>query len=228
MVMLHEGLGSVSQWRDFPERIAHETGCEVFVYSRYGHGQSDLLEEPRDVTYMHNEAQVVLPELLRQASISRPILLGQSDGASIALLYAAKFCEDVAGLILEAPHVFVEDLTIDSIARARVEYETTDLFRKLARHHKDADRTFWAWNNIWLDPRFRSWNIESCLDSIRCPVLVIQGEDDEYGTVKQLEAIKTRIPSAKTVLLPQCKHAPHRDQPEATLQNIVTFVNALK
>jgi pimeloyl-ACP methyl ester carboxylesterase len=228
IVLLHEGLGSVSQWRDFPERIARETGCEVFVYSRYGHGQSDLLEESRDVSYMHHEAQVVLPELLRQASISRPILLGQSDGASIALLYAAKFGEDVAGLILEAPHVFVEDLTIDSIARAKVEYETTDLPRKLARHHKDADRTFWGWNNIWLDPRFRSWNIESYLDSIRCPVLVIQGQDDEYGTVQQLEAIQTRIPSARIALLPQCKHAPHRDQPEATLQSIFTFVNALK
>src|SRR5579863_10305738 len=154
IVMLHEGLGSVSQWADFPERIAHETGCDVFVYSRYGYGQSDLLEEPRDISYMHHEAQVVLPELLGKASISRPILFGQSDGASIALLHAAKFCEDVAGLILEAPHVFVEDLTIDSIARAKVLYETTDLPRKLARHHKDADRTFWGWNKIWLDPRF--------------------------------------------------------------------------
>jgi pimeloyl-ACP methyl ester carboxylesterase len=227
LVMLHEGLGSVSQWRDFPERIAEETGCEVFVYSRYGHGQSSLLEESRGVSYMHHEAEVVLPEILDQAKIRKPILLGQSDGASIAILYAAKFPDSPAALVLEAPHVFVEDLTIASIASAKVVYQTTDLRQKLARHHQDADRTFWGWNNIWLDPRFRSWNIESSLDAIRCPVLVIQGEDDEYGTPKQIEAIQARIPGARIRLLPDCKHAPHRDQLKATLQHLVDLVNSL-
>lgn len=227
IVMLHEGLGSVSQWRDFPERVAEETGCEVFVYSRYGYGQSSLLEESRGVSYMHHEAEVVLPEILDQTKIRKPILLGQSDGASIAILYAAKFPDSPAALILEAPHVFVEELTIESIAAAKVAYQTTDLPHKLARHHRDADRTFWGWNNIWLDPRFRSWNIEFALDAIRCPVLVIQGENDEYGTPKQIEAIQARIPMATIALLPDCRHAPHRDQPEATLQSVNAFVNSL-
>jgi pimeloyl-ACP methyl ester carboxylesterase len=227
IVMLHEGLGSLSQWKDFPDRVAAETGSEVFVYSRYGHGGSSLLEKPRDVSYMHHEAEVVLPALLEQAAIQRPVLLGHSDGASIAILHAARFPDAPAALILEAPHVFVEDLTVESIAQAKVTYQTTDLPRRLARHHQDSERTFWGWNNIWLDPRFRSWNIESCLESIRCPVLVIQGEDDEYGTVRQIQAIQARIPAAQVALLPQCKHAPHRDQTEATLERMLAFVNSL-
>jgi len=227
IVMLHEGLGSVSQWRDFPERVAAATGSEAFVYSRYGYGQSSLLEESRDVSYMHHEAEVVLPEILHQARIRRPILLGHSDGASIALLYAAKYPDSPAALILEAPHVFVENLTVESIAEAKVLYQTTDLPKKLARHHQDADRTFLGWNNIWLDPRFRSWNIESCLHAIRCPVLVIQGENDEYGTPQQVEAIQTHMPSATVALLPDCRHSPHRDQPEATLERIVTLVKSI-
>ena len=227
IVMLHEGLGSLSQWRDFPDRVAAETGSEVFVYSRYGHGGSSPLKEPRDISYMHHEAEVVLPELLEQAAIHRPVLLGHSDGASIALLYAARYPDSPLALILEAPHVFVEDLTVESISQAKLAYQTTDLPRKLARHHLDADRTFWGWNKIWLDPRFRSWNIESCLDFIRCPVLVIQGENDEYGTARQIEAIQARIPSGQLALLAECKHAPHRDQPEKTLRHIAAFVSSL-
>jgi pimeloyl-ACP methyl ester carboxylesterase len=227
IVMLHEGLGSVSHWKEFPELVARETGSEVFVYSRYGHGNSSLLEEPREVSYMHHEAELVLPKLLEQAGIRRPVLLGHSDGASIALLYAAKFPDDAAGLILEAPHVFVEDQAVISIAQAKTAFETTDLAPKLARHHRDVNRTFWGWNNIWLDSRFRSWNIESSLDSIRCPVLVIQGEDDEYGTTRQIEAIQGRIPSARVALLPACRHAPHRDQPDTTLRHIFDFLDSL-
>jgi pimeloyl-ACP methyl ester carboxylesterase len=197
-------------------------------YSRYGHGGSSPLEEAREPSYMHYEAEVVLPALLEQAAIQRPVLLGHSDGASIAILYAAKYPDASGALILEAPHVFVEDLTVESIAQAKVAYQTSDLAQRLARHHQDAERTFWGWNNIWLDPRFRSWNIESCLDSILCPVLVIQGEDDEYGTVRQIQAIQRRIPAAEVALLPECKHAPHRDQPEATLQRMAAFVNSLR
>jgi len=227
IVLLHEGLGSVSHWRDFPDRVAAATGSEVFVYSRHGHGRSTLLEEPRETSYMHHEAEVVLPVLLQHAHIRRPVLLGHSDGASIAIIYTAKFPDAVAGLILEAPHVFVEDLTVDSIDLAKTTYETTDLPQRLARHHDDVDRTFWAWNRIWLDSRFRSWNIEACLDSIRCPVLVIQGEDDEYGTPKQVRAIQARIPAAQVALLAQCKHAPHRDQPDLTLRWIAGFMESL-
>jgi pimeloyl-ACP methyl ester carboxylesterase len=222
--MLHEGLGSISHWKDFPYQLAKETGAGVFVYSRYGHGASDALEGPRSVSYMHHEAQVVLPDVLRQAGIRRPILLGHSDGASIAIIYAGTFPESPAGLILEAPHVFVEEISVMSIAQARSAYGESDLAQRLARHHANAESVFWGWNNIWLDPRFRAWNIESFLDPIRCPVLVLQGAQDEYGTLKQVEAIQAKIPSASVVILENCKHAPHRDQRDATLSAIRQFL----
>lgn len=227
IVMLHEGLGSVAHWKDFPFLLADATGAGIFLYSRYGHGSSDPLREPRPVSYMHHEAQVVLPRILKQAAIEHPVLLGHSDGASIAILYAAMFSGSPAGLILEAPHVFVEDITVSSIAQARVLYQETGLPQKLARYHAHADSLFWGWNNIWLDPAFRAWNIESCLDLIRCPVLVLQGAQDEYGTAKQVEAIQRRIPSASAILLEDCKHAPHRDRPQATLAAITQFFGAL-
>ncbi len=226
IVMLHEGLGSVSHWKDFPSVLAEATGAGVFLYSRYGHGSSDGLQEPRPVSYMHHEAQVVLPEILRKASIERPLLLGHSDGASIAILYAGTFPESPAGIILEAPHVFVEDVTVSSIAQARVLYNETDLPKRLGRYHANADSLFWGWNNIWLDSSFRNWNIESFLDSIRCPVLVIQGAQDEYGTTQQINAIQRRIPSASAAILENCKHAPHRDRYEATLSAVSQFLRA--
>ena len=227
IVMLHEGLGSVSHWKDFPRVLAEATGAGVFLYSRYGHGGSDALEEPRSVSYMHHEAQVVLPEILQKAGIERPLLLGHSDGASIAILYAGMFPNSPVGLILEAPHVFVEDITVSSIAQARVLYQETDLPQRLGRYHSNVDSLFWGWNNIWLDPRFRAWNIESFLDLIRCPVLALQGAQDEYGTAKQIEAIQHRIPSASAIILDDCKHAPHRDRPEATLSAICQFLQTL-
>jgi len=205
-------------------RLAEKTGAGIFVYSRYGHGASDALQEPRPVSFMHHEAQVVLPEILRQAGIDRPLLLGHSDGASIAIIYAGTFPDSLAGLILEAPHVFVEDLSIASITQARETYKTTDLAQRLATYHANVDSMFWGWNDIWLNPEFRSWNIESFLDPIRCPVLVLQGAQDEYGTLKQVGAIKARIPSASTVVLENCRHAPHRDQREATVTAISEFV----
>ena len=227
IVMLHEGLGSTTHWKDFPLRLAQETGTGVFVYSRYGHGASDALQEARSVSFMHREAQVVLPEILRQAGIERPLLLGHSDGASIAIIYAGTFPDSPAGLILEAPHVFVEDLSVASITQARETYKTTDLPQRLASYHANVDSMFWGWNNIWLDPNFRAWNIESFLNPIRCPVLVLQGAQDEYGTLKQVDAIKAKIPSACTVILQNCRHAPHRDQPEANLSAISRFIRTL-
>jgi pimeloyl-ACP methyl ester carboxylesterase len=227
IVMLHEGLGSIAHWRDFPARVAERTGCGVLVYSRYGYGNSDRLAEKRPVDYMHREGEVVLPALLEQLGIANPVLLGHSDGASIAIIFAGKYPQAARALILEAPHVFVEDLSVESIARAKTVYETTDLARKLARYHAHPDQTFWGWNDIWLDPRFRSWNIEGYLDAIRCPVLVIQGEDDEYGTLRQVEAIRARVPQAEVLLLPNCRHAPHRDQPEAALERIAKFIAAI-
>jgi pimeloyl-ACP methyl ester carboxylesterase len=224
IVMLHEGLGSVAHWKDFPSRLARETHAGVFVYSRHGHGGSDALTEPRAVSYMHHEAQNVLPEILRKAGIERPLLLGHSDGASIAIIYAGTSPESPAALILEAPHVFVEDISVSSIAQARVRYKETDMPQRLGRYHANTDSLFRGWNNIWLDSAFRNWNIESYLDLIRCPVLVLQGAQDEYGTIEQVDAIQRRIPSASAFILEDCKHAPHRDRREATLAAISRFL----
>jgi pimeloyl-ACP methyl ester carboxylesterase len=224
IVMLHEGLGSIVLWKDFPHKLATSTGCGVLVYSRYGHGGSDKLAEKRPVEFMHHEGEVVLPELLDKLSIERPILLGHSDGGSIALTFAGKYPEQARALILEAPHVFVEDLSIASITAAKTAYQTTDLRARLGCYHAQVDETFWGWNDIWLDPQFRSWNIESYLDSIRCPLLCIQGEQDEYGTPAQVEAIRARVPGTEILMLPNCKHSPHRDQQEATLGRMAEFV----
>ncbi len=224
IVFLHEGLGSVSLWRDFPARVAERTGCGVFAYSRYGYGASEPLAEKREPEYMHREAEIVLPALLSAANIERPILLGHSDGASIALLFAAAFPGRARALILEAPHVFVEDISVSSIAAAKVAFETTDLPRKLARHHADVEGTFRGWNDIWLDPRFCTWNFENELTKITEPILLLQGEDDEYGTQAQLRAIEARVPDVTTVLLERCGHSPHRDRTDAVLDAIAAFV----
>ncbi|MBI2680993.1 MAG: alpha/beta hydrolase [Candidatus Solibacter usitatus] len=226
--MLHEGLGSIALWKDFPEHLAQRTGSSVFVYSRYGHGRSDRLAEKRMVNYLHHEAEIVLPALLAEAGIRRPILFGHSDGASIALIYAGKHPDSPRALILEAPHVFVEDVSLKSIAAARIAYQTTDLANRLGRYHEHVDPMFWGWNDIWLDPGFRGWNIESYLDSVRCPVLVIQGKDDEYGTAAQIEAIQARIPAAEVLLLPRCGHSPHREQERATLDRVAEFVGGIQ
>ena len=224
LVFLHEGLGSVSHWKDFPARVAAATGCGVTVYSRYGSGRSDLLTDARGVRYMHDEALHSLPDLLAKLEIEKPILVGHSDGASIALVYAGAH-DRVRGLVVLAPHVFVEDLSVASIAEAKVKFETTNMPEKLARHHHDAARTFWGWNNIWLHPEFRRWNIEEYLPRIKCPILVIQGLDDEYGTMAQVEAIERQSGGpVEVVRLADCKHSPQRDQPEATLEAIVKFV----
>lgn len=224
IVMLHEGLGSIALWKQFPHRLAARTGCEVLVYSRYGHGWSDRLAEKRPVKFMHHEGEVVLPELLNALAIERPVLLGHSDGGSIALIFAGKYPDRVRGLILEAPHVFVEDLTVASIAQAKVSFETTDFREKLGRYHAHVDETFWGWNDIWLDPAFRSWNIEEYLRGISCPVLCIQGEQDEYGTPAQVAAIGAQVGGAQVVMLPNCRHSAHRDQEQRTLEMMTEFI----
>ena len=227
LVFLHEGLGSVSHWRDFPARVAQATGCPVTVYSRYGSGNSDVLGEARGVRYMHEEALDALPELLSRLEIDCPILVGHSDGASIALIYAGTH-DRVCALVLLAPHVFVEDVSVASIADAKVQFETTNLPDRLARYHRDARRTFRGWNDIWLHPDFRNWNIEEYLPRIACPLLVIQGFEDQYGTMKQVEAIQRRVAGPVEVLaLENCRHSPQRDQPEATLRAITTFVDRI-
>ena len=228
LLFLHEGLGSVSHWKDFPVQVADATGCPVTVYSRYGSGNSDLLNEPRGVGYMHEEALHSLPNLLSQLEIENPILVGHSDGASIAIIHAGTH-DRVRGLVLLAPHVFVEELSVASIAEAKVKFETTNLEAKLARHHRDAARTFWGWNDIWLHPEFRNWNIEEYLPRITCPILVIQGLEDQYGTMAQVEAIRRQSGGpVEVMVLEDCRHSPQRDQPEKVIETTQKFVAELR
>ncbi len=199
----------------------------MLVYSRHGHGWSAPLSEPRQVTYMHDEADRVLPALLDQLGLERPVLVGHSDGASIALLYAGAG-HAVAGLVLLAPHVFVEDCSVAAIAAARQAYATTDLPAKMARHHRDPDATFHGWNDIWLDPQFRSWNIEARLAAITAPVLLIQGADDQYGTLAQLDAIERGVGGpVERLVIPGVGHAPHLESPATTRAAVVTFVSTI-
>lgn len=229
LVFLHEGLGSVSMWKGFPATVAEATGCEVLVYSRQGYGKSDPVEVPRPLTYMHQEGLEVVSPLLDAAGIEEAVLVGHSDGGSIALVNAGGVQDPrVKGLILLAPHVFNEEMCVASIREAKVAYETTDLREKLKRFHGDnVDCAFWGWNHAWLDPDFMQWNIEEFLPGVRVPLMMIQGEDDQYGSLKQLDAIERQVPGpTERVVLPECAHSPHRDQPQATLEAITRFVNA--
>jgi pimeloyl-ACP methyl ester carboxylesterase len=227
MVFLHEGLGSVSMWRDFPQRVADATGCEAVVYSRRGYGRSDPITAPRTTRYMHDEALTVLPELLDKLGLDRPILFGHSDGASIALIHAGGSQRPLSAVIAMAPHVLVEDISITSIAQAKIAYETTDLGKRLGRYHANVDSAFWGWNDIWLHPDFRAWNIEEYLPSIAVPVLAIQGEDDEYGTMEQIDRIARQAKDVDLVKLADCRHSPHKDQPEAVIAAVGGFVAGL-
>jgi pimeloyl-ACP methyl ester carboxylesterase len=227
LVFLHEGLGSLAMWRDLPERVASETHCDAIVYSRYGYGNSDPLSEQRPVRYMHDEAQIALPQLLDCLAIDQPILIGHSDGGSIALIYAGSTPARVRGVVTLAAHVLVEDISVASIADAKTAYETTDLRARLARYHADVDSAFRGWNDIWLDPAFRDWNIEGYLSKIRCPVLAIQGVDDEYGTMEQMRRIAAGVRESEILVLDDCRHSPHRDQPETVLSAIASFVRRL-
>jgi pimeloyl-ACP methyl ester carboxylesterase len=212
----------VGLWRDFPARLAEATGRRALIYSRAGHGFSDLPAQDRTPRFMHDEALAVLPELLREAGIERPVLVGHSDGGSIALIHAA--AHPVSRLVLLAPHVFVEDVSVASIEEARTTFETTNLGERMARYHRDAERTFRLWNDIWLAPEFRSWNIEDVLADVTAPTLLIQGADDQYGTLAQIEAIERGVsgPVQREVLA--CRHAPHLEAPEETLAAAAAFL----
>jgi pimeloyl-ACP methyl ester carboxylesterase len=228
IVFLHEGLGSVAMWRDFPQRLCEAGGFRGLVFSRPGYGRSTPREagETWAPDFMHRQAQEVLPAFFDALGIEeRPWLFGHSDGGSIALLYAARFPRRPAGLVALAPHIFVEDVTVASIARARQAYLETDLRQKLARYHDDADSAFWGWNGGWLDPRFRHWNIEAELGAIDCPVLAMQGVNDEYGTLRQIRDLALRVPQARLLEIPDCGHSPQRDQPETAIVATVSFVN---
>jgi pimeloyl-ACP methyl ester carboxylesterase len=222
LVFLHEGLGSVALWRDFPARLAEAAGRRALVYSRAGHGQSDLPDGSRTPRFMHDEALDTLPAVLRAAGIERPVLVGHSDGGSIALIHAS--CHPVAGLILLAPHVFVEDVTVASIEEARETFATTDLGERMARYHRDPERTFRLWNDIWLAPEFRSWNIEDVLAGVTAPALVIQGAQDQYGTLAQIDAIERGVSGPVRRVVLDARHAPHLEAPEETLRAAAEFL----
>lgn len=227
LVFLHEGLGSVSTWRDFPARVAQATGCGALVYSRAGYGNSDPITRPRPTNFMHREALSTLPAVLDSAGVRDAIFVGHSDGGSIALIYAGGVSDSrLRGLILEAPHVFVEDLSVESIRLATEQYESGQLKEALMRHHgRNVECAFRGWSEVWLDPLFRKWNIEEYLPGITVPVLLIQGEQDEYGTLLQVEAIKKGCKgTVETLILQHCGHSPHRDQPERTFEAVTSFV----
>jgi pimeloyl-ACP methyl ester carboxylesterase len=231
LVFLHEGLGSVSLWKDWPAQVCERTQTRGLVFSRYGYGKSTPRrhDEKWPVTFMHAQARDALPGLFKALDLDdeHPILFGHSDGGSIALLYAAMFPDRVQAIAVAAPHIFVEDITIANIEAARETYLTTDLPRKLGRHHDDPDSAFWGWNDIWLSPDFRAWNIEEYLGDIRCPVLAIQGEDDEYGTLDQIHGIQRRAPQTQLCIIPHCGHSPHKDQPATVIDALEGFLATL-
>src|SRR5271166_114820 len=230
IVMLHEGLGCVALWRDFPAKLAAATGLGVFVYSRAGYGRSDPVELPRPLDYMTQEARFSLPQVLDAIGFQSGILFGHSDGASIAAIYAGEHTDErLKGLVLMAPHVFAEEPGLASIAEAKRAYETGDLRAKLARYHAHVDSAFRGWNGAWLDQNFKTWNIEAFIDGWRAPALVIQGADDQYGTLAQVRAIEARAPTAvASLVLPGCRHSPHLERPEATLQAVANFCAGLE
>ncbi|TWO72049.1 alpha/beta hydrolase [Caenimonas sedimenti] len=230
LIFLHEGLGSVAMWRDWPQKMCEATGRDGFVYSRRGYGGSEPVPEVRGTgrlraDYLHREAFDVLPELLRQLGVARPVLVGHSDGGSIALLHASRF--PVTACVVMAPHVIVEDVSVRSIAQAREAYETGGLRARLERYHADVDVAFWQWNDIWLSHEFGSFDIRPDCKSISAPVLALQGEDDPYGTLRQIDEIGPTQGPFEREVLPQCGHSPHRDQPGRTTARIAAFLQPL-
>jgi pimeloyl-ACP methyl ester carboxylesterase len=222
VMLLHEGLGSVRLWREFHPDLAEATGARVVAYSRFGHGDSDPPPRPRTPRFMHEEALEVLPELLRALAIERPILVGHSDGASIALIHAA--AHPVCAVVAMAPHVFVEPMCLAEIREAKRVYESGGLRERMGRHHRDPDAAFYGWNDVWLHPGFPRWSIEDVLPGITCPLLLIQGEQDQYGTMAQLDAIESSAGGPVERVHLTCRHAPHLETPEETLGATARFV----
>jgi len=229
LIFLHEGLGSRSMWRGFPQRLCDAAKLRGLVYSRPGYGRSTprAPKERWGTDFMHRQAYEVLPALRAALGLDAPVwLLGHSDGGSIALLHAARFNDSVAGTVVMAPHLFVEDVSVQSIRATRETYLKTDLRERLARHHEDVDSAFWGWNDIWLDPAFRNWNIEAELHTLRGPLLAIQGVDDEYGTLAQIHRLRGPVPQVQCLELAACGHSPHRDQPAQVIAAVSAFIGA--
>ncbi len=227
LVFLHEGLGSVTMWRDWPQVLCHATGRTGWIYSRRGYGESDAVPDVRGAgrlqrDYMHDEAWTVLPALLKVLAVQQPVLVGHSDGGTIALLHASR--HPVSACIAMAPHVMVEDVSVRAIEQARASFETGDLRKRLARYHADVDGAFWQWNDIWLDPAFRAFDIRADCSRIAAPVLALQGLDDPYGSLQQIEQIRLPDGQITRLTLAQCGHAPHRDQADLTTRAIIDFL----
>lgn len=229
IVMLHEGLGSAGLWGDFPDKLQAATSTSVFVYSRAGYGASTPAALPRPLDYMHIEALDVLPKLLDAIGFRRGLLLGHSDGASIAAIYAGGIQDHrVRGVAMIAPHFIVEDISVTSIAGIKKVYETSELKAKLSRWHKDVDNAFYGWNGAWLDPKFRDWDISEYLAYIRVPVAILQGADDQYGTLRQVEiAHEECYCPVDVTIIPGAGHSPHREAPEVTLHAISDFAGRI-
>jgi pimeloyl-ACP methyl ester carboxylesterase len=225
LVLLHEGLGSVGLWRGFPDLLATATNRRTIAFSRYGHGQSDPPPNPRTPTFMHEEALEVLPELLARLDIEEPVLVGHSDGASIALIYAAH--HPVTAVVAIAPHVFVEDMCLAEIRETKKTYEATDLRERMTRHHRDPDAAFYGWNDVWLHQEFPQWNIESEVQDIEAPLLLIQGTKDQYGTMAQLDSIEQRAKGPITRVHLDCQHSPPTELPDQAAEAIADFTSAL-
>ena len=230
LVFLHEGLGSVSMWKQFPDTLCRAAGCRGLVYSRpgYGHSTPRAPGEHWASDFMHRQAREVLPALLQALGVDTaatpPWLFGHSDGGSIALLHAALFPQRVAGVVVLAPHILVEDLSVASIAQARAAYLQGDLRAALSRHHADVDSAFWGWNDAWLSPAFRDWRIADELRTLRAPLLAVQGLDDAYGTLAQIRGLRGPVPHTQCLELPACGHSPHRDQPQALIAAVTRFI----
>jgi len=226
LVFLHEGLGSISQWRSFPLALVRATGLPALVYDRCGYGGSDPLARPPDPSYLETEAFERLPEVLAACGIESPILVGHSDGGTIALLHAARYPQGSLGVIAEAAHVFVEEVSLQGIWRTLHEFETTQLRERLRAHHGDkVDAVFRGWSEVWLSPAFQSWSMEELLPGIRCPVLAVQGEEDEYGTPAQVDAILQGVAGpAQALLIPGCAHVPHFQARERVLDGMARFI----
>lgn len=228
LVFLHEGLGSVELWRDFPKAVASATGRPALIYSRQGHGWSQPIESSRRPSFMHDEALTVLPALLDRLSIDDPVLIGHSDGASIALIHAGAGERSVAGVVALAPHVFVERRSLEGIAAAGEAFTGSDLEERMGKYHRDPRRTFYGWHDLWMSPGFADWNIEDVLPGIEAPLLLIQCQGDEYGTVAQLDAITAAVTGPVDRLwLGDCGHSPHLDQPEEVARAVVGFLARL-
>ncbi len=228
VVLLHEGLGCVALWRDFPQRLHEALGWPVMAYSRAGYGASDPDDLPRSLDWMTAEAVEVLPQVLDAFGVTQPVLVGHSDGATIAAIYAGRHAllgaPPLLAAVLMAPHFFTEEMGLAEIARAEEVFRTSDMGARMGKYHSDAQATFRGWADAWLDPGFRDWNVEDVLDGITCPVLAIQGRQDQYGTLAQIEAVTGRVAGAEAVILEDCQHVPHLEQPEVTLARVARFL----